>query len=112
VSPLTAADIREARKIVERHRRHVELSPGVGASEQAYGLAVCDDILTDLQMLSSVPQGTAGEPRAEAMEMRERAARVADKVADGGKPAHFFDVIVAKRIAAEIRSLPLTEKEG
>lgn len=38
----------EARQIVERHRRHVELSPGVGADVQRYALAVCDDILADL----------------------------------------------------------------
>ena len=38
----------EARAIVEKHRRHVELSPGVGEDVQKYALAVCDDILSDL----------------------------------------------------------------
>jgi hypothetical protein len=39
----------EAVATVERHRRHVELSPGVGEDAQKYALAVCDDILADLQ---------------------------------------------------------------
>lgn len=34
--------------VVERHRRHIELSPGVGLDAQQYGLAVCNDILNDL----------------------------------------------------------------
>ena len=34
--------------IVLKHRRHVELSPGVGKDVQDYALAVCDDILADL----------------------------------------------------------------
>ena len=41
------------REIVERHRRHVELSPGVGAECQAYGIAVCDDILNDLARVAN-----------------------------------------------------------
>ena len=47
----------EARAIVEQHRRHVELSPGVGAEVQKYALAVCDDILADLNAppMNSVP---------------------------------------------------------
>ena len=36
------------RAVVEKHRRHVELSPGVGEDVQKYALAVCDDILADL----------------------------------------------------------------
>lgn len=38
----------EAVAIVQRHRRHVELSPGAGEEVQRYALAVCDDILSDL----------------------------------------------------------------
>lgn len=34
--------------VIEKHRRHVELSPGVGADVQKYALAVIDDILADL----------------------------------------------------------------
>jgi len=34
--------------IVQKHRRQIELSPGVGEEVQKYGLAVCDDILDDL----------------------------------------------------------------
>ena len=37
--------------LVQKHRRHVELSPGVGADAQGYGLAVCDDMLADLAVL-------------------------------------------------------------
>lgn len=36
-------------EIVRRHRREIELSPGVGAEVQRYGIAVCDDILGDLE---------------------------------------------------------------
>lgn len=35
--------------VVQKHRRHVELSPGVGADLQRYALAVLDDVLDDLQ---------------------------------------------------------------
>jgi hypothetical protein len=45
----------EAVATVERHRRHVELSPGVGEDAQKYALAVCDDILADLQRPQSKP---------------------------------------------------------
>lgn len=38
----------EARRVVERHRYHVSLSPGVGAEVQRYALAVLDDVLKDL----------------------------------------------------------------
>jgi len=41
----------QAVKVVEKHRRHVELSPGVGAEVQSYALDVCDDILSDLRQL-------------------------------------------------------------
>src|SRR5690242_3855271 len=40
----------EARRIVEKHRQHVALSPGVGEEIQKYALAVCDDILSDLPL--------------------------------------------------------------
>lgn len=39
----------QAIEVVEKHRRHVELSPGIGAKVQSYALAVCDDILSDLR---------------------------------------------------------------
>lgn len=47
------------RQVVERHRRHVELSPGVGADVQRYALAVCDDILSDLPHATGMPQEKA-----------------------------------------------------
>ena len=43
----------EAVKIVERHRRHVEQSPGAGREVQNYALVVCDDIISDLARLST-----------------------------------------------------------
>jgi hypothetical protein len=39
-----------AEQVVQRHRRQIELSPGVGSDTQAYGIAVCDDILNDLRV--------------------------------------------------------------
>ena len=42
---------KNGRSIVEQHRRHIELSPGVGADVQKYALAVCDDISADLDRL-------------------------------------------------------------
>lgn len=41
----------DLRQLVEKHRRHVEQSPGVGPDVQRYALAVCDDILSDLDAL-------------------------------------------------------------
>ena len=38
-------------EIIRKHRRHVELSPGAGEDLQKYAIAVCDDILSDLQAL-------------------------------------------------------------
>lgn len=43
------AEAGDARWVVEKHRRHVELSPGVGAEVQRYALAVLDDVLADLE---------------------------------------------------------------
>lgn len=45
----------DARRIVERHRRHVELSPGVGADAQRYALAALDDVLADLPVATGGP---------------------------------------------------------
>ena len=39
----------EAIQIVQRNRRHVELSPGVGADCQRYGIAVANDIEAELE---------------------------------------------------------------
>ena len=56
---ILAASIREAleeaEKVVQRHRRHVELSPGVGDEVQKYGIAVADDILLDFAILRGTP---------------------------------------------------------
>lgn len=46
----------DARKIVEKHRLHVEASPGVGEEVQGYALAVCDDILFDLDHQTPVSE--------------------------------------------------------
>jgi hypothetical protein len=40
----------EAVDIVAQHRRHVELSPGIGKEVQDYALMLCDDIAMDLQL--------------------------------------------------------------
>jgi hypothetical protein len=50
LSPSTDC-FQKAIEIVERHKRHVELSPGVGEGVQTYALLVCDDILDDLRTL-------------------------------------------------------------
>lgn len=39
----------DPRDIVTKHRREIERSPGVGDEAQGYALAVCDDILADLE---------------------------------------------------------------
>ena len=46
-SPDTAALL----ALIAKHRRHVELSPGAGASECRYALAVLDDVEADVQAL-------------------------------------------------------------
>lgn len=40
--------------ILGKHRRHILNSPGVGASEQDYAIAVLDDIAADLRRLKVV----------------------------------------------------------
>ena len=37
----------EMAKLIQKHRRHVELSPGVGDDAQRYALAVLDDVLAE-----------------------------------------------------------------
>lgn len=54
------APSRGAREVVERHRRHVELSPGVGADVQCYALGVLDDVLIDLAARAPSPGGEPG----------------------------------------------------
>lgn len=49
----------EAIAIVQKHRRHVELSPGAGADVQSYAIAVCDDILADLSRPQLPSEGKA-----------------------------------------------------
>jgi len=48
-SSTAALEHRAVYDIIFKHRRHVELSPGAGAAEQAYALAVIDDIESDLR---------------------------------------------------------------
>lgn len=50
-----------SREIVLKHRRQIELSPGVGADVQRYALAVCEDILNELEAgaLRSTPAQTS-----------------------------------------------------
>lgn len=43
------AAFRECAEIANRIRRQIELSPGVGADRQAYGIAVCEDIVTHIK---------------------------------------------------------------
>lgn len=51
-----------AHVIVQRHRRHVELSPGVGEDVQKYALAVCDDIINDLLPKVTLVAASYGHP--------------------------------------------------
>ncbi len=48
----TDAALERLESIILRHRRHVELSPGIGDDAQRYALAVCDEILDDMRALS------------------------------------------------------------
>lgn len=51
----------EARKPIAKHRRQIELSPGVGVDAQRYALAACDDILADLE-IEAAQQGKEYPP--------------------------------------------------
>lgn len=53
----------EALEIIARHRRHVELSPGVGSDLQRYALAVLDDVEADLRALAAPQEAPHGERR-------------------------------------------------
>jgi hypothetical protein len=47
-------------ELIAKHRRHVELSPGVGEDVQRYALAVLDDLAADLALTASpqaAPEG-------------------------------------------------------
>ena len=41
----------QAVKVVERHRRHVELTAALEPAVRDYAIMVCDDILSDLRHL-------------------------------------------------------------
>jgi hypothetical protein len=47
---MTTHDPRVALQLVAKHRRHVELSPGVGEDVQRYALAVLDDLAADFTL--------------------------------------------------------------
>lgn len=50
--PMSKEIVERLREIVLKNRHHVELSPGVGEDVQRYGIAVCDDILSDIERLA------------------------------------------------------------
>jgi hypothetical protein len=43
----TTVDV--VRRVLDRHRRHIERSPGVGAAQQRYALATLDDVEAELR---------------------------------------------------------------
>lgn len=65
--------------VIERHRRHVEQSPGIGEDVQRYTLAVCDAILADLRAAPQpAPAKIVGEPMLNETEISEREAEFPD----------------------------------
>jgi hypothetical protein len=37
------------RRVLDKHRRHIEMSPGAGEPQQRYALATLDDVESDLR---------------------------------------------------------------
>lgn len=48
---MTNTSAETVEQLIARHRRHVELSPGVGVKVQRYALAVLDDVAADVALL-------------------------------------------------------------
>jgi len=109
-------------RVIQKHRRHVELSPGAGAECQQYGIAVCDDIEADIRALthdSAVPQQekalrlewkeAADEEFASMTEhqLAAAASEEADKVfADVAGPGACTLVALLNACAARLRAVP------
>ena len=95
--------------IVRRHRRDIERSPGVGEAAQNYGLAVCDDILSDLDRLAAAVRPSEGWQTAALLEERTRQAirdrrlageSIAALAEDYGVPEAFIETLCAWQFAA------------
>lgn len=50
-------------EIIQKHLRHVQLSPGVGVAKQGYAIGVIDDILAEISGIHPAPAGGNGVGR-------------------------------------------------
>lgn len=64
----------QAESIIAKHRRHVQMSPGVGKEKQDYAIACLDDVADDLARHLVAAASDAAGPSAKAAQQRSHAS--------------------------------------
>src|SRR6185295_8324043 len=103
-----SVEIRRLLEIVEKHRRQIERSPGVGADAQRYGLAVCDDIRDDLEIAIRELLPPAGSPPVEAL-VQEWRTRTQGQAMGWNEIPRWIDEVdrCADQLEAALKAAPL-----